>query len=131
MTTYSIKAVTLPDEVSGVTVRDEHGFYNIYVNKHLSFEQQKKAADHELEHIRRDDFGVRLPIEIIEPYQSSDVDTDAIDKGFLDTLPIFCGVSPCERNSELLRFFITLSPPEKNFFRRKSYRRSRLDIHGE
>jgi len=35
---------------------DENGFYNIYVNAKLSYEMQKKAIEHELTHVCRNDF---------------------------------------------------------------------------
>ncbi|MDF2685790.1 MAG: hypothetical protein K0S55_971 [Clostridia bacterium] len=51
-----IHLISLPVSVRGVTVTDENNDYNIYINANLSPEQQKKALDHELKHIERDDF---------------------------------------------------------------------------
>ena len=56
MIDYIIRYIDLPYTVKGVTVRDETGFYNIYINSRLSWEEQWKAVNHELEHILRDDF---------------------------------------------------------------------------
>lgn len=56
MIDYIIRYIDLPYTIKGVTVLDSDGFYNIYINSHLSWEEQKKAVKHELEHIRRDDF---------------------------------------------------------------------------
>lgn len=35
---------------------DSDGFYNMYINSRLSYEKQKKAIAHEMEHIARGDF---------------------------------------------------------------------------
>lgn len=37
--------------VPGVTVLDEDGNYNIYINAHLSYEQQQQVFNHEMKHI--------------------------------------------------------------------------------
>jgi Zn-dependent peptidase ImmA (M78 family) len=51
-----IHVIPLPVSVRGVTVTDENNDYNIYINANLSQDQQKKALEHELKHIERDDF---------------------------------------------------------------------------
>ena len=46
---------------------DKDGFYNIYINSQLSFEEQKKALRHELHHIDREDFdNIYVPLEEVE-----------------------------------------------------------------
>lgn len=42
--------------VPGVTVLDEDGNYNVYINARLSFDERKKALAHELRHIKKDHF---------------------------------------------------------------------------
>lgn len=42
--------------MKGVTAMDSDGFYNIYINSRLSYEEQKKAIAHEMKHIARGDF---------------------------------------------------------------------------
>jgi hypothetical protein len=50
-----------------MTVLDENGFHNVYINSLLSREEQRAAYDHELEHIRGDDFSkTDLPLEQVE-----------------------------------------------------------------
>lgn len=50
-----------------MTVQDINGFYNVYINSRLSFEEQRKALKHELEHIRRHDFDNEdMPLEMVE-----------------------------------------------------------------
>lgn len=54
-------------KVHGMTVRDENGFHNVYINSLLSGEEQRAAYDYKLEHIRRDDFSkTDLPLEKVE-----------------------------------------------------------------
>ena len=51
-----IRIIDLPSTVHGVTVRDEDGNYNIYINSSLSADARKRAIEHELKHISRGDF---------------------------------------------------------------------------
>ena len=48
MTDYCIRYIELPYASKGVTVQDAAGFYNIYINSLLSYDEQKKAVAHEL-----------------------------------------------------------------------------------
>jgi hypothetical protein len=63
---YCIRYVNLPYTVNGVTVMDEEGFFNVYINSRLSYECQQKAIKHELTHIARDDFFRENKLEEIE-----------------------------------------------------------------
>lgn len=49
-------AESLPPAVEGFTILDENGDFNIYLNAKLSVEQQRAVYQHELEHIRGQDF---------------------------------------------------------------------------
>lgn len=51
---YRIIYVDLPCHVHGIT-KLRSGFYNVYINARLSYEEQQKAIRHELSHILRDD----------------------------------------------------------------------------
>lgn len=51
-----IRFMDFPCRVNGVTVQDENGFYNVYINARLSLEAQRAAIKHELTHIKREDF---------------------------------------------------------------------------
>ena len=46
------RLVPLPFSVRGVTMPDENGDYNIYINALLGEPAQKRAYEHELQHIR-------------------------------------------------------------------------------
>lgn len=64
---YHIVYIDLPCHIKAMTAMDSDGFYNIYVNARLNYEEQKKAIKHELTHIYRDDFYKQDdPIEKIE-----------------------------------------------------------------
>ena len=51
---YYIHYVELPASVEGITVPNDDGTFDIYINVILPTEKQEAAARHELEHIRRD-----------------------------------------------------------------------------
>lgn len=51
-----IRGIEFPLKVKGVTVLDCNGDYNVYINKLLSDELQKKATKHEIRHIKKDHF---------------------------------------------------------------------------
>ena len=63
---YCVRMVNFPVTVKGVTVMDETGFYNIYINSRLDFETQKETLAHELTHIRRGDFFSDESLEDVE-----------------------------------------------------------------
>ena len=43
MNEYCIRFIPLPTTLKGITVEDSSGFYNIYINDSLSYEEQQKA----------------------------------------------------------------------------------------
>lgn len=64
---YIVRYVSLPMHVHGMTVMDENGFYNVYINSDQSEEIQRAAYEHELKHLERDDFSKRdIPLELVE-----------------------------------------------------------------
>jgi hypothetical protein len=63
---YYVRFINLPITVKGLTVVDETGFYNIYINSRLSYEEQERTKAHELEHIKRGDFSSYATLEEIE-----------------------------------------------------------------
>ena len=66
---FCVRLTKLPISVHGVTVRDNTGFYNIYININQSSENQKKAVEHELAHIEQGDFDkADQPLEAVENY---------------------------------------------------------------
>ena len=69
MTDYCIRYIELPYASKGVTVQDAAGFYNIYINSLLSYDEQKKAVAHELAHVFREDFDPAKSLELVERYR--------------------------------------------------------------
>ena len=62
-----VRLVDLPSYRTGATVvEDENGDYNIYINARYGYNGQQKALEHEMEHIRNDDFRNGLPLEVCE-----------------------------------------------------------------
>lgn len=51
-----IRKIDMPVGIKGLTVLDENGDYNIYINDKLSHDQQGVAFRHEVEHIKRGHF---------------------------------------------------------------------------
>ena len=61
-----IRYVKLPISVRGVTIPDENGDYNIYINDRLSHKMQIDTYLHEITHVENEDFDVQVPISVIE-----------------------------------------------------------------
>lgn len=58
--------VGLPATVKAVTVVDNDGDYNVYINAYLSFEEQKKAYRHEARHIKKNHFFTQKAVKDCE-----------------------------------------------------------------
>lgn len=56
MDTIITRIVDLPLGVKGVTVKDDEGDYNIYLNARYSPDVQAKAFRHEVDHIKKEHF---------------------------------------------------------------------------
>lgn len=56
----------LPCGMNGITILDNDGNYNVYINARLSVDDQRKAYQHELRHIARDDFYNEMTIQEAE-----------------------------------------------------------------
>ena len=51
-----VRLLSLPMTIRGVTVTDEEGDYNIYINSSLTPDPQTLVLKHEMTHIERNDF---------------------------------------------------------------------------
>lgn len=69
MNEYCIRLIPLPISLKGITVEDSDGYYNIYINSLLSYEEQQKAAHHEIRHVTGNDFDCQKPLAMVEPYR--------------------------------------------------------------
>lgn len=53
---YHVRLIHLPRTVRGVTLPNDDGSFDVYINEALDREKQQKTLGHELEHIGRDHF---------------------------------------------------------------------------
>jgi hypothetical protein len=49
-----VRAIDLPLHIKGF-LKEDNGFFYIYINQNISFEQQIKAVRHEYNHLIKDD----------------------------------------------------------------------------
>ena len=68
-----VRLIKLPLTVKGVTVPDEEGNYNIYINEGLSYEEQQKVFRHEMHHIDNKDFESHEPVSVLEENARYDI----------------------------------------------------------
>jgi hypothetical protein len=61
-----LRYISLPPTVKGLTVQDEEGDYNIYINARLTYEANLQTLMHEIKHIKNRDFHKLLHIRDIE-----------------------------------------------------------------
>lgn len=67
MIDYTVKLVSLSGRVKGFSTRGIDDDYVIFINQNLSYEQQKNALKHELEHIMNGDLdGFDRSVAMIE-----------------------------------------------------------------
>lgn len=63
---YIVRLIPLPSTVRGFVTLDSDGLPNVYINAGLPEEIQRRTLNHELDHIRRNDFFSQAPIRLIE-----------------------------------------------------------------
>ena len=61
-----IRPLALPHAVRAVTLPNEDGTFDIYINSNLPEELRQKALEHELKHIRKDHFYNEDPVWLNE-----------------------------------------------------------------
>lgn len=61
-----LRFVSLPPTIKGLTVQDEDGCYNVYINARLTYEANQQTLQHEIKHIKSNDFHKFLHIRDIE-----------------------------------------------------------------
>ena len=66
MTDTYIRLVPLPVKVEGVTLPNDDGSFDVYINSRLSPARQQETLEHELRHIRQEHFYLDLPVERME-----------------------------------------------------------------
>lgn len=66
MIDYYLRQVPLPINVEGVTVPNDDGSFDIYINSRLSPAKQQHTLEHELMHLKREHFYLPLSIDSME-----------------------------------------------------------------
>lgn len=66
MTDTFVRLVPLPAKVEGVTLPNDDGSFDIYINARLSPARQQETLEHELRHIRHEHFYLDMPIDRME-----------------------------------------------------------------
>jgi len=66
MTDTYVRLVPLPPRVEGVTLPNDDGSFDIYINSRLSPALQQQTLEHELRHIRHEHFYLDMPVERME-----------------------------------------------------------------
>lgn len=61
-----VRLIPLPEAVRAVTIPNDDGTFDVYINAVLPEELQNRALEHELEHIRKDHFYDDDPVYINE-----------------------------------------------------------------
>ena len=61
-----VRVIDLPDAIPAVTVLDDNGDYNIYLNGRLSKDNYDEAVRHELRHINKEHFYKEKPVRECE-----------------------------------------------------------------
>ena len=60
------RLISLPAKINAITVVDENGFFNVYVNSNLSLIEQQRAFKHECQHIKKNHFFINKSIHSCE-----------------------------------------------------------------
>lgn len=63
---YRVYEVPLPGDIYGAVRLDADGFASIYINEALAPQAKRETLDHELRHIRRNDFHNDKDIKEVE-----------------------------------------------------------------
>ncbi len=61
-----LRYISLPHTVKGLTVQDEAGDYNVYINTRLTYEANQQTLQHEVQHIANNDFNKLSHVRKIE-----------------------------------------------------------------
>lgn len=64
-----VRLIKLPGAVRGYTCPSFDGVYNVYINQNLPFEMRNQVFRHEIDHIRKNDFGSNRKVAELEASQ--------------------------------------------------------------
>ena len=94
MTDTYVRLVSLPIRVEGVTLPNDDGSFDIYINSRLSPLRQQETLEHELRHIRHEHFYLDMDISRME----RQADGEALNV----VLHPPAGMIPCFRSEQAL-----------------------------
>ena len=64
---YFVRYISFPAKIEGVTIPNDDGTFDIYINANFSIKKKKEILEHELCHINENHFyNDILPINLIE-----------------------------------------------------------------
>ena len=63
---FFVRLIPLPPAVEGVTIPNDDGTFDIYINSRLPLEKQGSVLVHEIQHIKKDHFYNEDPVWINE-----------------------------------------------------------------
>ena len=66
MTDTYVRLIALPAKVEGVTLPNDDGSFDIYINSRLSPVRQQETLEHELRHIRHEHFYLDMDVRRME-----------------------------------------------------------------
>lgn len=66
MIDYYVRHVSLPRRVEGVSVPNDDGSFDIYINSALSPQRRQEVLEHELRHLKAEHFYLDMPISRME-----------------------------------------------------------------
>ena len=61
-----VRTIDMPTDIKGMTILDEDGNYNIYINDRLSYDMRLQVYEHELTHVGRSDHYRDIDIQLKE-----------------------------------------------------------------
>ena len=101
MTDAYVRLVPLPVKVEGVTLPNEDGSFDVYINSRLSPARQQETLEHELRHIRQEHFYLDLPIERMERQADGEA-LNVVLHPPEGTVPCFCSETALARWLDVL-----------------------------
>lgn len=66
MIDYYVRHVALPRSVEGVSMPNDDGTFDIYINSLLPEQRRQQVLEHELRHLRAEHFYLDMPIAAME-----------------------------------------------------------------
>lgn len=100
MTDTYIRLVPLPVKVEGVTLPNDDGSFDVYINSRLSPTRQQETLAHELRHIRQEHFYLDLDVSAAE----RQADGEALNV----VLHPPAGSIPCFRSEDALAHWLSV-----------------------